>query len=316
MKRLAIRFALSALLLSCAAFADDLNDVTAEFLALDAGYASVDTMALEAAIEAQLPDTGSVFLASSQLSPLAKALLAAEVHDGPLWLYRYQLQLTLEHVSAPPAADPVPVLLVDLKRFNLGPAQHAGLVEELGEDVVAPVEEFGSGPHTAWRLVLSPVMGQPAAILDASRRELDDAEAALATCLGAPCLELYPLIEEAAVWQDHEAVSAEAVDSLLTVPHPGAMLDMLASHWGFDPYQSETTGQVLAELLIETAGAQDDFIDVALRQGPLADDSLLAVWQRVYAFPGAGDGPQLYTTEAYECRRGPDTFAGPGEFCL
>lgn len=305
---------LTVLLLGTAA-AQDLPPHVQDFLQPDSSFEAMDTSLLELQLEALLPASDSVFLSSSALTPLGRALLAVIAHDGPMKLYRYSLKVSLAQLPDAPAGGTTPALLVQVDAFNLGALQHADLVTHLGAEHVAPLEEFGAGPSRNWRLVLIPLMGQPAAILAAARSELTEEQAQGSICLGEPCLTVAPLIEPAAVWQYSNELDPSLVDTVLAPPHPVAMLDLVATQAGFDPYVSEVADQVLAEVLIETAFAQDTFIDVALRQGPLMDDSLLAVWQRAYAFP-VGEDWNLHVTDAFECRRGDTGFAAPGEYCL
>lgn len=287
-------------------------------------YAAVDVDALEADIEEVLPATGSVFLASGSLSPLAKALLALEVSDGTLERTRHNVSLRVLLVDQPPAADPVPMVFMQVDRYNLGPAIRDGLIAELGEEHVAPAAAFGEGPHVSWRLVMRPLMGQQANIVEAARAELDEPGAEASLCLGIPCLLTSGGIDEVAVWQEMERFDlGEELGGLGypamqdAVPSPAAMLDLTALQAYFNAYEFEVTGSdvVVAEFVVESGLAQDQIIDVALRQGNLLDDSLAAIWQRLLALPTMEAAPEFYAAQAYECRRGDEGFAAPGEFC-
>lgn len=294
------------------------------FLGAASGYTAVDEIALEGAIEDALPPTDSVFLASGNLSPLAKALMALEISDGHLERTRHHVIVRVLQADQPPAADPVPMVFVQIDRYNLGPAIRSELVTELGEEYVAPAAEFGEGPHVSWRLVLRPIMGQQAAIFGAARAEANEDHAEAAVCLGVPCVLTSGGIEEIAVW--HEMETVDLGDELESLAYPGlrdglaspaAMLDLTAAQAYFNAYESEVSGSDLgvAEFVIEVGLAQDQVIDVALRQGNLLDDSVSAIWQRLLALPSMDAVPEFYAAQAYECQRGDDDFSAPGEFC-
>ncbi len=287
-------------------------------------YQAVNVDELETAIEAHLPATDSVFLASGSLSPFAKALLALQAVDGTLERTRHYVSVRVLLAEQPPAAYPVPFVFLQVDRYNLGPAIRDELVAELGEDRVAPAAEFGEGPHVSWRFVMRRVMGQEAALFSAARAELSDERADAADCLGMACLLPHGGIGEIAVWHEMEEVDLGAELGGLAYPgtrgglaRPAAMLDLVAARAHFDPYESEVTGShlLVAEFVLEAGLAQDQVIEVALRQGHLLDDSLAAEWQRLVALPGMGEAPQFYAARAYECRRGDGGFAAPGEYC-
>ncbi|MDT3681000.1 MAG: hypothetical protein ROY82_00790 [Truepera sp.] len=287
-------------------------------------YLAVNVDELETAIEAHLPATDSVFLASGSLSPFAKALLALQAVDGTLEHTRHHVSVRVLLAEQPPAAYPVPFVFLQVDRYNLGPAIRDELVAELGEDRVAPAAEFGEGPHVSWRFVMRRVMGQEAALFTAVRAELSEEQAGAADCLGMACLLPYGGTEEIAVWHEVEEVHLGAELDGLAYPgtvdglaRPAAMLDLVAARAHFDPYESEVTGShlLVAEFVLEAGLAQDQVIELALRQGHLLDDSLAAEWQRLVALPGMGEAPQFYAARAYECRRGDGGFAAPGEYC-
>ncbi len=292
---------------------------------LGTGYTLVDVDALEAAIEDGLPPTDSVFLASSNLSPLAEALLALEASDGTLERTRHHVSVRVLLAEQPPAAYPVPFVFLQVERYNVGPAIRGELVAELGEDRVAPAADFGEGPHVSWRFVMRQLMGMEAAIFTAAKAEVGEAQADAADCLAMPCLLPYGGIDEIAVWHEMEEVADLGAElEGLAYPamrdglaSPAAMLDLAATQAYFDPYQSEVTGSdlVVAEFVIEAGLAQEQTIEVALRQGHLLDDSVAAVWQRLVALPSMGEAPEFYAAQAYECRRGEGGFAAPGEYC-
>lgn len=300
---------------------EDYDGLVGDFLLGEADAQLVDVDQLEADVEAALPESDSVFLRGGQLSPLAKVLHALEAHDGRLERVRYALGIQRVYVEEPPAADPVPVLLIVVQRFNLGQLIRQELIDSVGAENVAEPGEFGVGPHVEWRFIARQLMGQEAMLLAASRRDLSPEEAAEADCLSGSCLSSAALIDSAAVWHDFlPADLGIAVPEFLDglpyeaeaggLPVSAAALDLAARLAGFDAYLAEAGTEAYAS--VERNLGQDASLDAVLVQGNLADDSLESVWTRVY---GVGDLP-LFSAQAYGCRRGDVEFAPVGEFCL
>lgn len=301
------------------------------FVGADSGYQAVAVAGLESGLDASLPASDSVFPASGQLSPLAKAMLLVEAEAGTLPRTRHHLSVRVENFDAPPPNDPGPVLFVQLDRYNLGPAIRAELVANAGADNVAPEAEFGEGPHVSWRFVMQRLMGHEAALIAAGFMQLDGAAleeaspaaGSLADCLGIPCLSTTGGIDEVAVWQEMEAAAPDPsglpYQTLAAgLPSAAALLDLATQEPPFDPYGAELFGQgrVVAEFVIETGLAQEAVIDLAFRQGDLPDDSVAAVWQRLLAFSTGAGEPAYYRSQAFECRRGDSGWAPMGGFCL
>ena len=295
------------------------------FVGPESGYRSVDVASLEDALEAELPASDSVFLASGRLSPFAKALLVVETTDGLLPRTRHHLSVRVLSVEEPPANDPASYLFLQVDRYNLGPAIRDELISSIGPEHVAPLSEFGEGPHVSWRFVMHQVMGQNAAIYAAGRAQIADAAALSASCLGAPCLTPTAGVEELAVW--HELEPVELLEALADLPYealraglpsPAAMIDLATDNAPFNAYDAEHGGRegVIAEFIIESGLTQEPAMELALRQGDLLDDSVAAIWQRLLAFSLTGDAPEFYAGQAFECRRGDGGWAEPGEFCL
>lgn len=289
----------------------------ADSFVTEAGYEAVDLDNLEALIEAGLPPSESVFTAAGQLSPLVKAVHALEALDGQLDRTRFMISVAVINVTAPPAADPEPLLLVQVDRFNLGPSIHAELVQSVGEDQVAQIHEFGEGPHVSWRLVMQQLMGQESALVAAGRLEIPAEDALNHDCFAGACLQTASLIDELAVWSeltDATGSTDSAADVLTAAGMLAALADMTSfsayeHEAGFDAYDSPV---VVARAVVETNLAQDSGAEGALRIGELRDDSLEAMWARAAAFPGADGTQQLFGAVAYECRRG----AAEGGLCL
>lgn len=309
--------------------ADRFDAFVETYLLAESGASLVDVDQLESDIEAALPGTDSVFLSGGNLSPIAKALHALEIHDGALERVRYAVGVERVSVEDLPASDPVPVLLITVQRYNLGQVIREELIGSIGEENVAEPEEFGVGAHVEWRFVTRQLMGHEAMLLAASRRDLGHDEAAAAGCLGGGCLSTASLIDSAAVWHDffpadlgftfrefleelpYEARSADGL------PVSAAALDLAARLAGFDAYLAEIsgTGGLGVFAAVERNLGQDLSLDVVLVQADLADDSLASVWTRVYGFATGGEDFPLLSAQAYECRRGEAEFAPVGDFC-
>lgn len=288
------------------------------------GYVGTDLEGLEAAIEGALTPTDSVFPAASNVPPLAKAVLALETAEGSLPHARYSLAVYPVLVAAPPAADPRPTLQIQLDRYNLGPSVRAELAASLGAQQVAPVEEFGVGPHVSWRFVMTPMMGTEAALVAAARREISDDDAHLATCLGAPCLLPYSVLDEVAQWQPWDELESEGllpagpfstvVDGL---PTPTALVELVAVVGGFDAYEAEFMAGLggTTWVLLERGTGQEDATEAALRRGDLPDDSVGAIWTRIASLAEPDGAVRFFTSTAVECQRGSSRWAAPGTFC-
>ena len=280
-------------------------DVSESFISSD-GYLEVDSLALEEMIEEALPPSDSVFLAAGRLSPLAKAVYALEALDGTLERARYSLSAAV----APGSGE----VLIQLDRYNLGPVIRQELVDSIGAEHVAPDEEFGVGPHVSLRLVTARVMGHEAMIVGASRKVIDEAEAALLECLLGRCLELSSATGSAGFLEDlQEQRVALDVDYDVErggLPSPAALFDMLAEATGLMLYDNEALfgfqGERLevAVAVLDTNLAQAGGSDGVVRVGPLLDDAVAALWQRLVALPGWSAGEPLYGASAVECRRG------------
>ncbi|MFT0850260.1 hypothetical protein VRY85_05695 [Achromobacter sp. F4_2707] len=184
--------------------------VNVDALAGDAYYASPifsNTGAPQAAIS--LPD--------ADLDPLTRAMLLVEAHEAALPHVRYHVTYSM---SVAPDYPELLTHLVQVTRYNLGPAKRAALKNHLPENELAAPEEFGIGPHVSWRFVLSPTMGMQSALEYAGRAELADSQAESADCLGTPCLSLHTPQGPSLAWQP------------VTPPQLGAATYTPLGQWG------------------------------------------------------------------------------------
>lgn len=283
------------------------------------GFAPVDADALMQAMNASLEtggETGSVFLPSSDLHAITMGVLALELNEAPAGRTRLRVLSGAVWFEESPA----PYTAVEVTRFNLGPAVRASLVEAYGEAHVAPLSEFGDGPHTVWRLVTQPMMGNRAMIIAAGRADLPAGAASTALCLGQSCLTAFPAIDDLAPWSDMARADREDGHTDRLAAHQAPLPVRAADALTRDLPEPETDGAPSGaapglhwsiEAIIETGLDQDDGVDAAYRQHGLLDDSVSAIWKRAAIVSGHG---ALFQAMAYECARGP-AWAEPGGFC-
>lgn len=140
--------------------------------------------------EENFPVTGSrqaVSLPDADLDPLTRSILLLEAREVGLPHVRYHITYSMDvSVDVPEAQQ----AYVEVARYNVGPSRRADLLTYVPAGQVADSAEFGVGPHVSWRFVMAPVMGFRAGLVHASRKEIPDAQARAATCLGEPCLSL------------------------------------------------------------------------------------------------------------------------------
>ncbi len=285
------------------------------------GFEAVDADDLAEAINAALEADGgtqSALLPAADVDPLTMAVLALELQEPPLERARLRVTRASAGFDASPAGARSAYSFVEVTRFNLGPAVHESLVAAYGDANVAPLEEFGDGPHTAWRLVTRPLRGNRAMIVAAGRRTLGEDDASGEQCLGQPCLSADPTIDALAPWSAMEA-SDPPENWLMPATQSGAIPAASVADILFgDISDPETDGappspaapEPDVEGVIENGLGQDVGVEAAYRQHGLLDDSVSAIWARAAVF---ADGA-VWTASAYECARGPE-FAEPGAFC-
>lgn len=300
---------LFALLLAVFGFAlaseaDTGIDPVQQFLEAE-GYAQLDADEVENAINDLLPQMDSPFLPAGRLSPLAKGAYALKVTYGDLPRTRQHMSITL--------VPDTQVVLLQLDRYNLGPAIRHQLISSIGEGNVADAEEFGVGPHVSLRVAVTPIIGHQAMIIGASARLVDDAEAEEAFCLVGPCASPAPALAESAFLEPLEEVAVEPTDAypmtedgLLTT---AAMFDLLATEAGLALFENEALGErgepfVVSELLLERNLGQEESVDGAILIGEVMDDSIAGIWYRVAALGGWQAGEPVFGAAGYECRRG------------
>ena len=295
-------------------------DPPAHFVSQD-GFSAMDPDRVWNDVNAALPGSGaeSVFLPAANTAPVPLALLALEAAEPALERVRYRLRYGTDWVEAMPSGAPQPVSYIEVTRFNLGPAIRQQMVDSIGADAVAGAEEFGVGPHVAWRLVTQPVMGNRAMVVAAGRMELSEEAAHAETCFGDPCLDTIPGLESLVAWSEMEPANADiqgaGAGGVLT---PAQAVELLLGE--VDSIESDAAPGEAAiadwaiEAVLEANLGQDAGLDGAYRWGGLLDDSVAAIWQRLVSFSMGAPEAEVMRASAYECARGPE-FAEPGEYC-
>jgi hypothetical protein len=153
--------------------AGDLDATISSFVTGD-GFVSQDAETVDGKLQAVFAQS-SAMRADGNVSALEKALLLVDALEGTLPRARYMVRYG--QVMGEDSVSAGPVSFVTVERYNFGPVIHRMVVEEYGAENAADVEEFGVGPHVAWRIVTRPVMGQEAAILEVARKEISDDDA-------------------------------------------------------------------------------------------------------------------------------------------
>lgn len=294
---------------------EEFSDRAEEFLAGAGRYERRDAEELTWELEDALPETDSVFWQHGRLNPFAKALLFIEAADGPL--ERYRVNFTVEKLHFDSGAKPEAGIFLQVDRWNLGQVIRQEQVDAVGEENTAPEEEFGLGPDTSWRFVISPVQGISADVRGAARAELNIDDAA-ASCLGGDCLSPDSVLPDDIVWQEEapaELTPWDTVAPLMPVlPFPVQQLELAESAGWLHPFSAEGTG---LELGLDVNLGQDYVSLLTIHNYGFADDSVGGTWHQLTGVPAATaeEAAQYWYREAYECQRGEDRFAPAGSFC-
>ncbi len=269
------------------------------------------------------PPAASIQRPAANLAPAALAALALDTAETALPRQRHRVRYGVVSQPGTAAGAPVSVSLIEVARFNLGPASRQALIEQLGEDQVAPPEDFGVGPHVVWRLATQPLRGNRAVVIAASRQVLDDDAATAMTCFDQSCLTPDGVIAEVAPWPEPREIRLAAEAAALAGPDgwptAAAALQVLQGDNDIDESEGAESGQaprlMPIEAVVEQGLGQDDGMDAAWHHGGLLDDSVTAQWQRLMTFRGADGKAAVAGSTLWECARGDDRFAPPGQYC-
>lgn len=208
------------------------------------GFTAVEqgVLPLEKRLQDSLMKTGAVS-GNGQLTALEKALLLVDLEEKPLQRVRYVVRLGQQVDGGGP------LTLVEVDRYNLGPASRAEAIEAYGEEYTADPEDFGVGPHVSWRFIMRPAGPGTVELLAAGRREVPEEEAAKASCVGRSCLSL-DLIDDLKTWKDASSGS-------FTVPKR-AYPAVIATGEGDERGEEEAPAHVALELALMLGAVRAD----------------------------------------------------------
>ncbi|MCC5969001.1 MAG: SH3 domain-containing protein [Pararhodobacter sp.] len=274
------------------------------------GYTEIDPEDLDYTIEQILHYApASAMTPGADLSPLVKAVVALQSQNGRLPVARYHLRYGEKEVPANPDHAPEPLSVIEIRRFNLGPALHRQLVESDGAENVLDAQHFGEDrPNVSWRLVTRGLRGTDAMIVAASHREIETPEA---DCLGFHCQMGQAIIPHLTDWDMHGTQTSPSFrpsyDELWRGgPSSAAALDLLALYHGlaeasdgdarwrsFEWREGVTPGDPFVEVIIETGIGHETVVDVAMRDSHVMDTSVDTVWFRLRALSGGDDAEIL-----------------------
>lgn len=236
-------------------------------------------------------DRDAMIPPGADISPIEKAFLLLDTQETPLPRSRYLLRYNEQVVGG------ITLSLIDIERYNLGPAVRAETIAEFGADQTAEPAAFGIGPHVEWRIVTQPVAKAAALLLAASRREISDSAAAARDCLPRTCLSLTPL-DGVATWsegeqrqepfhvvaypaigpsefdpENHEIVPAYQALELGIMAGIATADDAGGVSWAIPGRQGGNNVTPLLVIEIDHNLGQDIFSDAALGIGKLGKDS-------------------------------------------
>lgn len=216
---------------------------------VDAGFSEVDLGAwpLVEDLDAMLADNG-LARRDADITALEKALLLIDMAEPPLPRVRYAVRLSQR------SEGPMPVSLLEVYRFNLGPKIRAEAADAYGEENTADAEAFGVGPHVGWRFAMQPSTKAAAILLAAGRKEVSEKDAERASCFGRSCLSL-DTADNLKPWNEAQRQSV----GLPALPYPA----IVTSGSGDDGYEEEVSAAVALSMAVAMGLATADAEGVA-----------------------------------------------------
>lgn len=226
----------------------------------------------------------------AELDPVTKAVLLLESREPALESARYHIAYQLMTMDAD--APGIQHALVQVTRFNLTGARHRDVVETYGEHA-GPAGKETTYPHVSWRFVTSANQGERAGVVAASRRVLDETQAAKARCLGESCVELNSSLGTQApfaTWQPDNTAPAAVYqarwpahlqgDGAIAVPARVAEeLFFIATEHGEEAsMHGDFSRPQMIFVISFNDGAQDSATNGVLRQAELGDDDVSQIW--------------------------------------
>ncbi len=133
------------------------------------------------------------------MSDAGKAIMALEAFEPALPHTRYRV--SLRNVDGN-AEYPKVARLIEVIRFNVGPALAANVQEIYGDQFAPSPEDVGVGRHVAYRFAMFSSQNLPNKIAAISYRFLGESEALAQDCLGTPCLALTDPGDEGENWTE------------------------------------------------------------------------------------------------------------------
>lgn len=247
----------------------------------------------------RFPQQGGVSMPDADLDAITKSILLLESQEPALPRVRYLVSYNL---LASPEYPDLYQELIEVTRFNMGPSIRRDLADSIPAEHLGPPEIFGVGPHVSWRFAMGPLMGMRAAVLQASRMQLNDAQASRINCLGRPCLALEDPSGPAGSWSVPALygsipapVFTSNVQDLGNLPVPARVAQTLFAYVAPEgmqaiPYQASKPRLIFA--LSKNVEGQEDTISGLVYDSNVMDDEIGAVWIRYQQVAGM-DVPDL-----------------------
>lgn len=237
----------------------------------------------------RFPSAGaSVFRPDADLAAPVRALLLMEAHEGGLPHARYRVTYDLTSDADDPDQTSAEV---EITRINLGQTFREDAMQGIPVEHQGPPEAFGIGPHVAWRFEMAPIQGMTSHVVEASRRELSDAEVATLDCLGAPCARLDSPAGPQGEWVSRElpAPSADYRALMIDGPDPAYVVDQLLTVMGEDAQRGTIRMEPARDprfqfVVSVNAGGQDVMTTGLGRNSVVFDDAIGTVWARTAQF--------------------------------
>ena len=231
----------------------------------------------------------SISVPDADLDPITRAMLLFESKEVSLPHARYRVTYSMNASTEVPEARHN---YVEVTRYNLGPARRNDLLGSVPDGQVADLEEFGVGPNISWRFVMMPVMGIKSDVIYASRKEVTEAQAQAADCLGSPCLALIdpqgPDMNWNSIPSPQLPAQVYSKNNNFELTAPTRVIEELWASISSDemdilPYNKK---QPQFEFVVsQNTFGQNDSISALVKQFPVMDDSISEVWTRRIEIP-------------------------------
>lgn len=216
----------------------------------------------------------------ADLDALTRAILILGAQEVELPHVRYQINYSINTDTEIPELKHD---YIEVSRYNLGPARHNDLLQDLDAENVASLDEFGVGPHVSWRFVMAPVMGMQAAVLYAARKEISDATAQKTMCFALSCLALeapeLPQGQVQVLTPKSVAPAQYRTENLYGGARPARVLEELWAEFRSDdplPY-SKDNPQFIFVISSNVIG-QDSLVLGTGLQTIVLDDAIAKIW--------------------------------------